>query len=75
MRLPDVPTTPEQWNVIAWAGIAVFVIMGGVGIDFSLNPKQDDADLVLQLRKYSLICWGLAVGTYAVKRLFTLLCS
>ena len=70
MRLP---TTPQQWNVIAWTGIAMFVLMGALGIYVSWNPKHYDADLVLQLRKYSLICWGCGGGIYGVKRLVTAL--
>ena len=69
MRLPDVPTTPEQWAVIAWLGIVLCAVIGLAGLYVSLNQPPAKADLALRLRYYSLAFLGLAAGIYAAKRL------
>lgn len=68
-KYPDEPTTPEQWQVIAWASILLLIVLGGVGVYFSLQAPPDKIELARQLRYYSLGSWGLATGIYAVKRL------
>ena len=68
-RYPDEQTTPEQWQVIAWASILLFIVVGGVGFYFSLQAPPDKIELARQLRCCSLGFWGLAAGIYTVKRL------
>ena len=68
-RMPDEPTTPGQWQVIAWASIILFVIIGSVGLFYSYQVPPDKIDLARQLRTYSLIFYGMAAAMYAIKRL------
>ena len=68
MRYPDEPTTPEQWQVIAWAAILLFLVAGGVGQYFAWHASPETAERARQLRHYSLAFWGLAAAVYAVKR-------
>ena len=69
LRLPDKPTTPAQWQVIAWAGIVLFVVVGSVGLYFSFHAPPEKVQLAQQLRSYSLTSYGLAVAVYAIKRI------
>ena len=69
LRLPDEPTTPGQWQVIAWASIILFVIVGSVGFYYSYQAPPDKIDLARQLRTCSLAFYGLAAAVYAIKRL------
>ena len=64
-----IPTTPEQWQVIGWTFLAVFVIAGSVGFYFSLRREAADADELAQLRRIALSFWGLAAGLYVTMRL------
>lgn len=68
MRYPDEPTTPEQWQVIAWAAILLCLVLGGVGLYFAWQAPSEKAELARQLRDYSLAFWGLAAAVYALKR-------
>lgn len=68
-RLPDEPTTPAQWQVIAWAIIVVFVVIGSIGFYFSFQAAPEKAQLAQQVRYYSLAFYGLAAGVYAAKRI------
>ncbi len=43
MRLPDEPTTPEQWEVILWGAIVVLFLLGAVGIYFSFGAAPAKA--------------------------------
>ena len=69
MRYPDEPTTPEQWQVIAWGTVMVLGLIGCIGFCYSLGAPVAKADLAAQIRWYSLVCWALAVAVYAVKRI------
>ena len=62
MRYPDEPTTPEQWQVIAWAAILLFLVVGGVGLYFAWHAPPEKAELAQQLRHYSLAFWSLAAA-------------
>lgn len=65
---PDEPTTPAQWQVIAWAAIVLFLVVGSVGFYFSFQTPPDKAQLAQQLRYSSLAFYGLAAAVYGVKR-------
>jgi len=67
-RFPDEPTTPEQWQVIAWAAIVLLLVVGSVGLYVSFQAPPDKAQLAQQLRHYSLTFYGLAAAVYVVKR-------
>ena len=69
MKLPDEPTTTEQWQVIAWGVVMVLVILGSVAICGSFGAPAARADLARQIRGYGLELWALAVAAYCVKRL------
>ena len=75
MKFPDQPTTPEQWQVIAWSCILLFAVCGFVGLYFAWNAPAGKADLAIQLRNVSLAFWGLAAGIYAVKRVVEVFCQ
>ncbi len=68
-RLPTEPTTPEQWRVIVWASIVLLVIVGCVGLWFSLDPPAGKAGVAAQIRSLSFVCFGVAAGIYAAKRI------
>ncbi len=68
MRLPDEPTTPEQWQVIAWGCIVVFLLIGAVGLYYSLNAPEDKIDLARQIQYRSLAFWVMAAAVYGTKR-------
>jgi len=70
---PDEPTTPAQWQVIAWAAIVLFLVVGSVGLYFSFQAPPDKAQLAQQLRYSSLAFFGLAAAVYAVKRVIAFL--
>ena len=67
-RFPDEPTTPQTWNALAWITIVLLIGLGTFGLYFVLQAPLEKADLASQLRNYSLTCYGLAAGVYAVKR-------
>jgi hypothetical protein len=69
MRYPDEPTTPEQWQVIAWGTVILLAGMGGVGLCYSLAAPAAKADLAAQIRSYSLASCALATAVYTVKRI------
>jgi hypothetical protein len=64
---PTKRTTPEQWEVVAWAAIILFVILGAVGLYFSSQAPAGKPGV-------SLLCflgfssWGVAAALYVVKR-------
>jgi len=66
---PTKPTTPEQWQVIAWASIVVLLFLGSVGLYVSFQAPPEKIELARQLRHYSLVSYGLAAGVYATKRI------
>jgi hypothetical protein len=68
MRWPDEPTTPEQWQVIAWGAVMLFVVVGSIGIWYSFSAPAAKVDLARQIRWYSLSLWALAAVIYGVKR-------
>ncbi len=69
MRYPDEPTTPEQWQVIAWGAVILLAVLGTIGMYYSFRASADKADVAAEVRYYSLACWGLAATIYAIKRL------
>lgn len=69
MRLPDEPTTPEQWEVILWGAIVVLFLLGAVGIYFSFGAAPAKAALTSRVRNIGLMCWGLAGVVYGAKRI------
>ena len=69
-RSPDEPTTPQQWQVIAWGLIVVCVAAGVIGFWYSLHVPPGKAEVARGIRWYSLACWTMAVAIYGVKRLF-----
>ena len=75
MRYPDVPTTPEQWSVIAWSVIAILAALGVVAIYYSTGAAVAHPDAAQQLRHVGLDCWGLAIFIYVLKRVITYIMS
>jgi len=71
-RLPDEPTTPGQWQVIAGACIVLFLVAGSVGLYLSFQAPPEKVEVARQLRNYSLAFYGLALGVYVIKRLIRL---
>jgi hypothetical protein len=64
MPLPNVPTTPEQWAVIAWTTALVLAVIGAVAFYFSTDaaPPND-----VQLRQVALAAFGLAAFVLLAK--------
>ena len=67
MRSPDTPTTPEQFKVIFWATIIIFVGLGAIGMYFSWGAAPDKAELALKLRNYSLASWAIAAIVFVLR--------
>jgi hypothetical protein len=66
-QFPTKRTTPEQWEVIAWAIIILFVVLGAVGLYFSYQAPADKPG-VSQFRFLSFCSLGVAAAIYVVKR-------
>ena len=74
MRSPDVPTTPEQWSVITWSAIVIFVGLGAVGLYYAERAPAVPAaaaEAADQMRRLSFGCWGVAAAVYVCKRTLT----
>ena len=69
LRYPDKPTTPEQWKVIAWGLIGLCVVLGSIGFWYSFRAPAGKAQLIQEIRWYSLVFWAVAAAVYGVKRL------
>ena len=67
MRLPDEPTTPQQWQVIAWSAILLAIVLGAIGFWCSYMAPAQKTDLAGQVRWCSFAAWGVAGALYLVK--------
>jgi len=66
------PSTPAQWQVIAWASILLLLIAGSVGLYYSFHAPPDKIELARQLRNYSLVSYALAACVYGIKKLIAI---
>ena len=72
MARPTTPTTPEQLSVIVWTFILLLLVLGAIGMWYSLRAPAEKADQASQLFWISLASWSLAAGIYGGKRLWGL---
>ena len=68
MKMPDEPTTVEQWQVIAWGAIFALAVLGFVAVWLSCEAPAGKADLAQEVRMGGLTSLGLAALVYGVKR-------
>ena len=66
-QFPTKRTTPEQWEVIIWAIIILFVLLGAVGLYFSYQAPANKPG-VSQFRCLGFSSLGVAAAIYVVKR-------
>jgi hypothetical protein len=57
-------TLSSQVQVIAWTIILIAVVLGAIGMWYSLGAPEAKADLAWKLRGYSLACWAFAAAVY-----------
>ncbi len=69
LRLPDVPTTAEQWKAIAWATIILLLIGGAGTLYFAIARAAKNPAAASGVRMYAFGMWGAAGLVYAIKRL------
>jgi len=69
MSRPDVPTTAEQWQVMAWGAIVLLVILGAVGL--YVEWRAPNIELAERARYLNFIAWSVALGIYLIKRVLT----
>jgi hypothetical protein len=70
-RIPDQPTTPEQWQVIAWAAILALVGIASCGFYFSFHVPPERVAAAQSLRHLSISLLALASLIYVIKRVIT----
>ena len=66
MRFPDVPTTPAQWNVIAWTTALLLAAMGTAAWYYSSRAAPADAET---LRRIAYASFGAAAAVLVFKRI------
>ena len=66
IRYPDEPTTPEQWQVIAWMFIVSLFGLGGAAWYFA--AKADKCDIAWRLAGIGVASAVFAVAVWGVKR-------
>lgn len=69
MSRPDVPTTAEQWQVIAWGAIVLLVVLGSVGL--YVEWRAPDVVVAERARYLNFIAWSAALVIYLLKRVLT----
>lgn len=68
MKFPDKPTTPEQWQVIAWSTILAMATLGAICMYLAFKATAKEASDARDFRWLGFVLWGLAVAVYTVKR-------
>jgi len=69
MSRPDVPTTAEQWQVMAWGAIALLVILGSIAL--YVEWRTPDVVVAERARYLNFLAWGVALVIYLFKRVLT----
>jgi hypothetical protein len=69
MRFPDsLPTSREEWHVVAWAFIVVFMMIGTVACWYAWHSPAENPDVAAKLWQIGLGSWTLAALTWGLKR-------
>lgn len=69
MIRPNVPTTAEQWQAMAWGAIVLLVVLGAIGL--YVEWRAPNVELAERARYLNFIAWSVALGIYIVKRVLT----
>lgn len=58
-------TSSAEIQTIIWTLVTISLVLGAVGMWYSLGAPEAKADLAAKLRLYSIACWAFAGVRYA----------
>ena len=68
-RLPDKRPTRQEWLVVAWAAIVIFIVLGVLALYLSFGAPPEKAQIAARARTYGAVSLGLASAIFLVKEL------
>ena len=58
------PTSSAELQTIIWTLIVIALVLGSIGMWYSIGAPDEKAALAFKLRLYSLACWAFAAVIY-----------